>query len=105
LLDIIREFIPLLRQHKGRIVNIGSLAGIIATPSSGIYSATKFAVEAITDSLRRELRPHGVAVTAVDPGFVTTPIREKFVGFDYLTQEQKALYNLDEAEKKTREIL
>jgi short-subunit dehydrogenase len=64
---------PLLRaQGRGRIVNIGSVAGRIARPMSSIYDATKHALEGITDGLRGELKPFGVHVVLVRPGFIQT---------------------------------
>ena len=65
--------LPGMRQRGGGcIVNIGSVAGRIARPLSSIYDATKHALEAITDGLRGELRPFGVRVTLVRPGFIVT---------------------------------
>jgi NAD(P)-dependent dehydrogenase (short-subunit alcohol dehydrogenase family) len=74
---VTQAFLPLLRQGQGRIVNIGSLGGRIAMPFVGPYSAAKFAMEALTDSLRIELRPWHIPVSIVEPGFITTPIWEK----------------------------
>jgi len=56
----------------GCIVNIGSVAGQIARPLSSIYDSTKHALEAITDGLRGELKPFGVRVTLIRPGFIST---------------------------------
>ena len=61
----------------GRIVNITSVGGKIASPFLGAYVATKHAVEALTDSLRRELVVYGIDAIAVGPGAVQTPIWEK----------------------------
>lgn len=69
--------LPLLRQSKGRIVNISSISGRMASPFLGPYSASKFALEAISDSLRRELRRQGIHVALVEPGPIATPIWEK----------------------------
>ena len=69
-----KAFLPLARAHKGRIVNVGSGAGLVASGLFGVYSPTKFALEGFSDSLRKELRPLGVAVVIVDPGVVITPI-------------------------------
>ena len=64
---------PRLRaQGHGRIVNIGSVAGRIARPMSSVYDSTKHAVEALTDGLRGELKPFGVQVVLVRPGFIQT---------------------------------
>lgn len=65
--------IPAMRaQGGGCIVNIGSVAGRIARPLSSIYDSTKHALEAITDGLRGELKPFGIRVSLVRPGFIVT---------------------------------
>lgn len=69
--------LPLLRQGHGRIVTIGSIAGRAAPPYFGPYAATKHALEAITDSLRMELRHWGIQVSIVEPDAVATPIWDK----------------------------
>jgi NAD(P)-dependent dehydrogenase (short-subunit alcohol dehydrogenase family) len=74
---VTQAFLPLLRQGRGRIVNIGSISGRVATPFLGPYAASKFALSALTDSLRVELRPWDLAVCLVEPGPIATPIWEK----------------------------
>lgn len=74
---VTQAFLPLIRKGNGRIVNIGSISGKLATPLMGPYCASKFALEALTDSLRQELRPWGMAVSLVEPGSIATPIWEK----------------------------
>lgn len=74
---VTQAFLPLLRNGRGRIVNISSTSGLIALPFHGPYAATKFALEAITDSLRLELRPWGISVSSVEPGNTATSIWEK----------------------------
>ncbi len=69
--------LPALRRARGRIVNVSSIGGRLATPFFGPYNASKFALEAVTDTLRLELRRFGVEVSAVEPGAVSTPIWEK----------------------------
>ena len=65
--------VPLLRaQGSGRIVNIGSVAGRIARPLSSVYDSTKHALEALTDGLRGELKPFGIAVVLIRPGLILT---------------------------------
>src|SRR6266480_6379391 len=61
---------------RGKIINISSLAGNTAIPYSAFYSASKFAVEGYSESLWYEVRPFGVSVSLVEPGFVNTPIGE-----------------------------
>ncbi|HVU73223.1 MAG TPA: SDR family oxidoreductase [Mycobacteriales bacterium] len=66
-----------LRAGRGRIVNMGSIGGRVATPFLSPYSASKYAVEAVTDSLRVELRPWGIHVAVIEPGSIATPIWDK----------------------------
>lgn len=72
--------LPLLRQARGRIVNISSLAGKVAMPFFAPYAASKHAMEAMSDALRVELQPWGMHVGVVEPGSIATPIWEKGVG-------------------------
>jgi hypothetical protein len=74
---VTQAFLPDLRRSRGRIVNISSVSGRIAMPFAGPYSASKFALEAISDSLRRELLGSGVKVIVIEPGSVRTPIWQK----------------------------
>ncbi|MCC7385614.1 MAG: SDR family NAD(P)-dependent oxidoreductase [Deltaproteobacteria bacterium] len=72
LLRVTRAFIPALCERRGRVVNVGSLAGIVTLPFFGGYSASKYAVEAISDAMRMELAPFGVRVSLVEPAIVAT---------------------------------
>jgi NAD(P)-dependent dehydrogenase (short-subunit alcohol dehydrogenase family) len=74
---VTQAFLPLLRQGHGRIVNIGSIGGKLAGPMLGAYNASKFALEGLTDALRRELRPWNIPVAIVEPGTTATPIWQK----------------------------
>jgi len=74
---VTQALLPLLRAGRGRIVNVSSIGGRIGLPLAGPYAASKFALEGMTDSLRRELRHLGVDVIAVEPGGVKTPIWDK----------------------------
>jgi NAD(P)-dependent dehydrogenase (short-subunit alcohol dehydrogenase family) len=74
---VTQAFLPALRRGRGRIVNISSIGGRVALPMAGPYAASKFALEAISDSLRREVRSHGVDVVVIEPGGIKTPIWEK----------------------------
>jgi NAD(P)-dependent dehydrogenase (short-subunit alcohol dehydrogenase family) len=80
LLAVTQAFLPLLRKTNGRIVNLGSISGRLALPFGGGYSLSKFAVEALTDELRFELRPWGLHVALVEPGGIATPLWEKSRG-------------------------
>lgn len=72
-----QAFLPLLREARGRVINIGSIGGRVSGPFVGPYSASKFAMEALTDSLRIELIPWGIEVSIVEPGNIRTPIWDK----------------------------
>ena len=74
---VTQAFIAVLRTARGRIVNIGSIGGRVALPLLGPYAASKHAMEGITDSLRRELRPWGIEVSIVRPGPIATEIWER----------------------------
>jgi NAD(P)-dependent dehydrogenase (short-subunit alcohol dehydrogenase family) len=74
---VTQAFLALLRKGRGRVVNISSIGGRIALPFAGPYAASKFGIEAISDSLRRELRPWGIEVSVIEPGSVATKIWEK----------------------------
>ena len=79
---LIQSLIPAMRdQGGGRIINISSLAGKIAFPFGGLYSASKFALEAVSDALRRELAPFNIRVSVIEPGPVSTEF------FDVVDQE------------------
>ncbi|MFI1418757.1 SDR family NAD(P)-dependent oxidoreductase [Streptomyces sp. NPDC020731] len=69
---VIQGLLPFLRRSRGRIVNISSVGGVAALPVFGAYAGTKFALEAASDSLRREVSAHGVQVVVVQPGGVRT---------------------------------
>lgn len=79
LVAVTQALLPALRRGTGRIVNIGSVGGRVASPFIAPYNASKHAVEAITDSLRQELAPWGMHVVVVEPGSVSTPIWAKGV--------------------------
>ncbi len=74
---VTQAFLPLLRRARGRIVNMGSIAGRGTIPLLGPYSASKYALEALTDALRMELRPWGIQVSIIEPGAIATPIWDK----------------------------
>ena len=74
---VTQAMLPLLRRAKGRIVNIGSISGKLVSAMTGAYAASKFAMEALTDGLRLELRPWGIQVAVVEPGVTATPIWQK----------------------------
>jgi NAD(P)-dependent dehydrogenase (short-subunit alcohol dehydrogenase family) len=74
---VTQAFLALIRACRGRVVNVGSIGGRIAQPMLGPYNASKFALEALSDSLRMELAPWGIHVSLVEPGSIATAIWEK----------------------------
>lgn len=77
LVAVTQAFLPLIRKARGRIVHMGSIGGSLAVPFAGAYSASKFALEAITDAMRMELAPWNIGVSLIKPAAVATPIWEK----------------------------
>ena len=72
-LRMIRTVVPHMRkQRAGRIINISSIAGKLSTPVNGTYSATKFALEALSDALKLELAPFKIQVVLIEPGAIKT---------------------------------
>jgi NAD(P)-dependent dehydrogenase (short-subunit alcohol dehydrogenase family) len=74
---VTQAFLPALRRARGRIVNVSSIGGRVGLPLVSPYNASKFGLEGLSDSLRRELRPQGVDVILIEPGGVKTPIWKK----------------------------
>ncbi|MEU7472087.1 SDR family NAD(P)-dependent oxidoreductase [Streptomyces sp. NPDC044984] len=94
---VIKQLLPFLRHSRGRIVNISSVGGIAALPIFGAYAGTKFALEAASDALRREVKAQGIQVVVVQPGGVKTEmaahsgdISLEFV--DRMSPEHQRLY-------------
>lgn len=72
-LQVTKAFLPsMLERRRGHVVNVSSLAGRYAAPGVAVYGATKHGVVAFSESLFYELRPFGILVTAVNPGFAST---------------------------------
>ena len=75
LVRVTRAVLPVMRrQGSGAIVNVGSLAGLVARPFGGLYSATKHAVEAISEALHFECAPFGIRVAVIEPGQFETEL-------------------------------
>jgi NADP-dependent 3-hydroxy acid dehydrogenase YdfG len=86
LLSVTRAFLPQLRkQRSGHILNLSSIAGVVASPGIGYYNATKFAVEGISEALAGELAPLGIKVTIIEPG----PFRTDFLGRSIVVAEKR----------------
>lgn len=79
---VVAAYPIMIEQGHGHIVNTGSLAGLLPSPTAVPYSTSKFAVVGLTQSLRAEARRYGVKVSAICPGFISTPMADnsKFVG-------------------------
>lgn len=87
--DLTRLLLPALTAAHGTVVVINSGSGLTAHGPGGVYSASKFAARALTDSLREELRPDGVRVSSVHPGRVATDMQielNEFEGREYVAE-------------------
>ncbi len=108
----IQAFVPhLVTAGAGHVVNIASLAGLVATPFGGSYGASKHAVVAISETLRRELEVMGlpIGVTVACPGFVRTPLAEGLVALaqaddDVLTEHLPADMSMEQMKKLWAEL-
>lgn len=92
-----QALLPTLVATRGRIVNVSSISGRVAGPTYGAYSGSKFALEAVSDALRREVRHLGVEVVVVEPGAIATPIWTKAMATaqdlaEQMTAEQRERY-------------
>jgi NAD(P)-dependent dehydrogenase (short-subunit alcohol dehydrogenase family) len=76
---VTQTLLPALIRSKGRVINISSVGGKIAMATYGPYASTKFALEAVSDSLRREIAPLGVHVVVVEPAAVRTKIGDRAI--------------------------
>lgn len=76
---VTQTLLPALIRSKGRVINISSVGGKIAMATYGPYASTKFALEAVSDSLRREIAPLGVQVIVVEPAAVRTKIGDRAI--------------------------
>lgn len=96
-LDLTQLSLPLLRASRGRVIMISSVAGFVSNAFSSVYCASKFAVEAISDALRKEMLAHGVSVSVVQPGYVKTQIIARSINasaeeFEHKKEAMFALY-------------
>ena len=96
LLSVTKTFLPIIRNSKGRIVNISSGHGLLAIPDKSVYAASKFAVQAISDSLRVELKPFGVKVSNIVVGKINTNVLDKIL------DERKKM--IEQAEPETAKL-
>jgi NAD(P)-dependent dehydrogenase (short-subunit alcohol dehydrogenase family) len=101
-LSVTRAVLPGMRARgNGWIVNVSSVAGLVSAPGFGFYSATKFAIEAITDALHDEVAPHGISVLTVEPGafrtnaytgFADEPVDEPIPDHHDMLEEVRATF-------------
>lgn len=94
---VTQAVLPLLRASRGRIVFVSSVSGRIATPLTGAYNASKFAIEAVADAARLELHPWGIRVAVVEPAQTRTDVWEQAeqtldAEFGALTPQHRDLY-------------
>ncbi|MCV7321856.1 SDR family NAD(P)-dependent oxidoreductase [Mycolicibacterium confluentis] len=94
---VIQALLQSLIDSRGRVVNISSVGGKIAMATYGPYAGTKFALEAVSDSLRREVAPHGVQVVVIEPGAVRTEMLGRAIASAHdplaaMTSEQRRRY-------------
>ena len=101
-LSVTRAVLPGMRARgNGWIVNVSSVAGLVSAPGFGYYSATKFAIEAITDALRDEVATQGISVLAVEPGafrtnayagFANEPVAESIPEYHDMLEQVRAVF-------------
>ncbi|XP_040281618.1 retinol dehydrogenase 7-like [Bufo bufo] len=96
--DVTIHFLPLIRKARGRVINIASIAGRL-TVSPGGYCLSKYGVESFSDTLRREMKPFGVKICIIEPGFFNTQITNSEVlrkslkySWDNTSEEVKKSY-------------
>jgi NAD(P)-dependent dehydrogenase (short-subunit alcohol dehydrogenase family) len=90
MMNVCREVLPYFReQKKGTIINISSVGGRVGLPAASAYSATKFAVEGFSESIRYELKPLGIRVKLIEPGPIATDFygRSEELASDGMTPE------------------
>jgi NAD(P)-dependent dehydrogenase (short-subunit alcohol dehydrogenase family) len=102
---VAQAFLPLLRRARGRVVNVSSVNGRVASPFSGPYCMSKFALEAFTDCLRQELADWGMHVVSIEPGAIETAMWEKARQADWGAEASAAHLDLyGEAYRAFREF-
>lgn len=109
-LNVIRSVLPHMRKEgRGLIINIGSVAGRIAIPYQSMYSASKAALETVTQALRLEVKSFGINCTIVEPGDTKTgfTMSRKFIKniytSDYKTESERAIYSMVRDELKGKQ--
>lgn len=91
LLAVTRAFVPaMLSRRAGRIINVSSVGGRVTLPFMGAYNSTKYAVESLSDALRRELLPFGIRVSVIEPGLIRSEFADKSMAFVATQTEHSA---------------
>lgn len=86
---MVHAALPHLMESKGTIVQVSSTSGRVASAAAGVYAATKFGINAFSESLRQEVTAHGVRVVVVEPGFVATELTSHITDPAMLAVAQK----------------
>ncbi len=112
---VIQTVLPTMRsQKKGTIINISSIGGVLGLPFQGLYSATKFAVEGMTEALRMELNQFDIHVVLIEPGDFKTSFtkhreiianQNKNSPYAHLCKKTSAVYDQDEQKGSSPEII
>lgn len=95
-LQLTQLFLPLLRESQGRIIMTSSITGFLARPIDSVYSSSKHALEALSDSLRRELAHFNISISLIEPAFVKTEIfdRSQSAGEEILSSNYEQMISL-----------
>jgi NAD(P)-dependent dehydrogenase (short-subunit alcohol dehydrogenase family) len=99
---VTRALLPALRAAHGLVITVNSGSGLTATPAGGAYCASKFALRALTDSLRQEEREHGVRVTSLHPGRVDTDMQRELVEFEGAEYDADSYLDVDSVVRAAR---
>lgn len=104
IIRVCQEVLPYMReQNSGHIINISSVAAVRSLPYSGIYSATKTAIEAISESMATELSLFGIKVTVIEPGPVSTDFAHRSLKYGTRLDNVNPYKEIQEATKKAQE--
>ena len=103
-MNVVQAVLPQMRsQHAGRIILVGSVAGVFSIPYQGWYSASKAALHALAAALRNEVRPHGITVCCLQPGDVRTGFtaarQKSTAGLDVYPHAQRSVATMERDEQ------
>jgi NAD(P)-dependent dehydrogenase (short-subunit alcohol dehydrogenase family) len=101
---VTRLALPLLERRRGRVANIGSITGVAPLPFRGFYSASKAALNALSDALRMELKPLGIKVISVQPGGVRSSITDKSAGMDLAGSRYESIAEAIERDRHVSQV-